>query len=292
MADRYNEGKALDAVLRFIEARDHAPRENDGRSPDDLNDPDPQRRVDYVCTVGQTLYAFEHTGIEPFPNQIRLADHNHKLFDPIIGRFDHRADREVWDLYVPVEASAGLTGGEVGQVQNALIKWIEANAGRIPVAPRYGRHANPPLGESAGDVPFRFSLHRTTSPASDSPLRGRFLLGPIAPADLEQQRAARLKTVSDRKSPKLAKWKRDSGARTVLVLEEDDLSLTNHFRVADALGQAEATTPDAPDEVFMVDSCIDQTWWVVCLRGPGLVAGEPMPHSEFDPKELTKLTSR
>ena len=74
MADRYNEGKALDAVLRFIEARDHAPRENDGRSPDDLNDPDEQRRVDYVCTVGQTLYAFEHTGIEPFPNQIKLED--------------------------------------------------------------------------------------------------------------------------------------------------------------------------------------------------------------------------
>jgi hypothetical protein len=34
MADRYNEGKALDAVLRFIEARENAPRENDGRSPD------------------------------------------------------------------------------------------------------------------------------------------------------------------------------------------------------------------------------------------------------------------
>lgn len=93
MADRYNEGKALDAVLRFIEARDNAPRENDGRSPDDLNDWDERRRVDYVCTVGETLYAFEHTGIEPFPNQIRLAEHNQKLFDPIIEHFDHRALR-------------------------------------------------------------------------------------------------------------------------------------------------------------------------------------------------------
>ena len=107
------------------------------------------RRVDYVCTVGRLLYAFEHTRIEPFPNQIRLADHNQKLFDPIIGRFDHREDREVWDLYVPVDASAGLTGDEVEQMQSALIKWIEANASRIPVAPRYGRRANTPLGESA-----------------------------------------------------------------------------------------------------------------------------------------------
>ena len=43
MADRYNEGKALDAVLRFIEARDNALRKDDGRSPDDLNDPDRTR---------------------------------------------------------------------------------------------------------------------------------------------------------------------------------------------------------------------------------------------------------
>ena len=292
MADRYNEGKAVDAVLRFIEARDHAPRENDGRSPDDLNDPDEQRRVDYICAVGQTLYAFEHTGIEPFPNQIKLADHNQKLFEPIIKRFDHRADREIWDLYVPVEASAGLSEGEVGKAQSALIKWIEANTRRIPVAQRYGRHANAPLGESASDIPFRFSLHRTISPASDSLLRGRFFLGPIAPANLEEQRVARLRTACVRKYPKLAKWKRESGARTVLVLEEDDLWLTNHFRVADALDRAEETAPDAQEEVFMVSTGADRTWWVVCLRGPGLDAGVPMPHSEFNPKELTKLTSR
>ena len=37
MAGRYNEGKAIDAVLRRIEARDHALRANDGRSPDDLD---------------------------------------------------------------------------------------------------------------------------------------------------------------------------------------------------------------------------------------------------------------
>ena len=296
MANRYNEGKALDAVLRFIEARDHAPRESDGRSPDDVNDPDEQRRVDYVCTVGQTLYAFEHTGIEPFIDQIRFEDHNRKLFDPIIERFDHRSDREFWELIVPVDASAGLTVNDVGPVQDALIKWIETNAALVPVAPLYDRRANPSLGEAADGVPFRFSLHRASLEGpyypSDSPLRGMFRWMPVAPANLEQQRAARLKTASERKSPKLAKWKRDSGARTVLVLEEDDLFLTNHFRVADALVPAEATTPDAPDEVFLVSTGLVKTWWVVCLRGPGLVAGEPMPHSDFDPNELTKLTSR
>jgi hypothetical protein len=207
MANRDNEGKALDAVLRFIETRDNALRKDLGRSPDDPNDPDPDplRRIDYVCTIGQTLYAFEHTRIEPFPNQIRLAEHNQKLFDPVIERFDHRPDLEVWDLYVPVEASA--TVNDVGQVQQALVKWIDANWERISVVPRYERRADSLSWEKAERVPFRFSLRRTISQAKSSALEGRFFFRPIAPANLEQPRAARLRTACERKSPKVAKWK-------------------------------------------------------------------------------------
>jgi hypothetical protein len=294
MAKTNNEGRALDAVLRFIEAGDQAPRANDGRSPDDPKHPDSDRlrRVDYVCTVGQTLYAFEHTRIEPFTNQIESGVHDEKFFDPILERFSHRADKEIWDLYVRVGASAGLSGRKARDVQDALIKWIEANSGRIPVVPRWGRHGDTLSWESAGDIPFPFSLRRTVSQGSASGFLGKLLLRPIAPDGLEEQRVARLRKACEDKLPKLAKWKQDPGARTILVLEEDDLSLTNHFRVADALSQAEATTPDAPDEVFLVSTCIEQTWWVVCLRGLRLVDGEPFPHSEFDPMELTKLTSR
>jgi hypothetical protein len=220
MADRYNEGKAVDAVLRFIEARDHAVRESDGRSPDDLNDPDEQRRVDYVCTVGQTLYAFEHTRIEPFIDQIESGVHDKKFFDPIIERFNHRTDQEIWDLYVPVGASAGLTGRKGVQVQDALIKWIETNAGSIPVVPRYGRRADTLSWQSADDIPFRFSLRRTISQASGSPLHGKFLLGSIAPANLEQKRAARLRTACDDKLPKLARQGRKGRWRPRLARQQ------------------------------------------------------------------------
>jgi hypothetical protein len=257
-----------------------------------LNDPDKQRRVDYVCTVGQLFCALEHTRIEPFPNQIEWGVNNQNLFDPIIERFDHRSDRELWHLIVPVDASAGLTVNNIGQVQDAIIKWIETNAARVPVVPYHNQRGDLPLTESADGVPFRFSLRRSSLYMSYSRLSGGFMCMTLAPADLEQRRADRLKTMCKRKSPKLAKWKRDAGARTALVLEANDMSLTSHLLVADALAPAEATMPDAPDEVFMVSTCVHQIWWVVCLRGPGLVAGELMPHRDFDPKQLTKLTSR
>jgi hypothetical protein len=156
MARRYNEGKAIDAVLRRIEARDHALRLSGGRSPDDLNDPDPLRRVDYVCTVGNALYAFEHTGIEPFGNQIELEVHNRKLFEPICERFDYRADRELWELHVPVEASAGLRGAQIDRVRDLLIRWIETNASHLPVTLLYDRYATPWLGRRLPGFRSRF----------------------------------------------------------------------------------------------------------------------------------------
>ena len=257
MASRYNEGKAIEAVLRRIEARDQADRLNDGRSPDDLNDPEPLRRVDYVCTVGKTLYAFEHTGIEPFGDHIELEVHNRKLFAPIVTRFSNRPDLELWEFHVPVEASAGLTGSQVKRVQDALITWIEANASRFPVTLLYDRYANPYLGETVPGVPFPVSLHRGSLDSHhfprDNPLCGQFMMNYFVAGDLEQARTARLQKACEDKFPKLATWKRD-GAKTVLVLEENDLSLTNHQRVTDALVAAEAAMPDAADEIFLVST--------------------------------------
>ncbi len=161
MASRaYNEGKAIDAVVRRIETRDQSIRLNDGRSPDDLNDPDPLRRVDYVCTIGTRLHAFEHTGIEPFADQIELEVRNNKLFAPIVARFSNRSDRELWEFRVPVEASANLTGAQVKRVQDILISWIEANASRFPVTVLYDRYANPQLGERSSASHFRFRAPR------------------------------------------------------------------------------------------------------------------------------------
>jgi hypothetical protein len=296
MAGRYNEGKAIDAVLRRIEARDQAVRLNDGRSPDDLNDPDPLRRVDYICTIGNVLYAFEHTGIEPFGNQIELEVHNRKLFQPIRERFDHRGDRELWELHVPVEASAGLRGAQIDRVRDLLIQWIGANATHLPVTLLYDRYANPSLGETIAGVPFPFSLHRGSldSPLfrGESPLCGRFMVKPFVTGNLEQARTARLQKACEDKFPKLAAWKHDC-ARTVLVLEENDLSLTNHQRVADALAPAEAAMPDAADEIFLVSTHIVDTWWVTCLRRAGKTYYDDGERFyEIDPRSLATLTQR
>ncbi len=294
--DRYNEGKAIDAVLRRIEARDNASRLGDGRSPDDLQDPDPTRRVDYVCTVGKQFYAFEHTGIEPFENQITLEEHNGRLFAPLIERFDNRSsDAEYWEFHHPVEASDGLSGAaKIKKVQDALIDWIVSNATTLPLV-RYGdRYPYSAFRESAADVPFRFSLYRwSMRDFQRSPLSGRFSRRPVVTGDVEKARQARLERTCDVKFGKLAKWKRDEGARSVLVMEENDLSLTNHQVVAEAMASAEFGRSDAPDEIFLVSTFLPNPWWVTCLRRSGKTYyddGERF--HEFDPASLVQLTKR
>jgi hypothetical protein len=295
MADRYNEGKAIDAVLRRIESRENATRLSDGRSPDDLRDPDEDRRVDYVCTIGRQLYAFEHTGIEPFENQITLEEHNRALFAPVIARFDNRSsDNELWEFHHPVEATAGLKSARIKKVQDALIDWIVSNVATLPLT-RYGdRYPYSAYQESVADLPFRFSLYRLSlQDFQSSPLSGRFWRRPFVTGDVEKARQVRLERTCDDKFGKLAKWRREEGARSVLVMEENDLSLTNHQVVAEAMASAEAGRLDAPDEIFLVSTISPNPWWVTCLRRSGKTyydGGERF--FELDPANLIQLTKR
>ena len=94
------------------------------------------------------------------------------------------------------------------------------------------------------------------------------------------------------KFPKLAIWKRD-GAKAVLVLEENDRSLTNHQSVADALAPPEETMADTADEVFLVSTPFAHKWWVTCLRRAGKTYyDEGERFHEVDPAMLSQLTSR
>lgn len=57
----------------------------------------------------------------------------------------------------------------------------------------------------------------------------------------------------------------DMGARSVLVLESGDLSLSNHWVIADAAKFVLHGRSDRPDEVWLVDTTIPAEWTVICL---------------------------
>jgi hypothetical protein len=280
----FHEGMVLDAVLKRIESRDNVQRA-------DVFDPEGTKEkvpIDLACRFGGQNIAFEHTGIEAFPGQIRLGKEAARLFDPIAERFKaFAAADECIQLLVPVDATSALKTKDIASVQDALRVWIEQTAPTLPVS-RYPRHLLPIVKVEPQGIPFKVSLHRFNDCGA---MGGRFWYvrstGPV-----EEGRHQRLTQTRDKKFGKLAEWKKQTGARTILILEDADISLTNEQLVADTFARVEEGHVDLPDEVYVVTT-FTKTWYVTCLRRPGhTYYDDGERYWPIDPSTLTDLTGR
>lgn len=252
--------------------------------------------IEYVCSIGSRLYAFEHTGIEPFPRQIEMQERHRKFFQAVIDHFTGTLSAdECFQLRVPVDAASRVKNSRIiATVQKTLIEWIGRTALTLPIAD-YGRYVLPIDKVALPGVPFEVSLHRMKALG---PMRGRFDVAALVPneVELEAARRERLDEACAKKFGKLATWKAACGARTVLILEEADIQLTNDQVVAEALDQAEANRENRPDEVYLVSTCTDDSWWITCLRRDATKwPDDDAERSRFwqvEPAVLTPLTDR
>jgi hypothetical protein len=212
-------------------------------------------------------------------------------FKPIEAMVAGNLPASDWfELHIPLRAMQGLRGAEVRKIHEALVPWIIDTAPALPVA-RFRRYVTPIKPIDVPGVPFPVSLHR--SEAGGFP--GRFTIRHVAPGDTEPDRIQRIRKACERKFPKLRAWKRDHGARTVLVLEENDIQLTNEWVVAEALFHSEAAMTDRPDEIYLVSSAVRSSWSIVALRiddrnYDDLSGAEEDPR-EIDPDTLVDLTA-
>ena len=82
--------------------------------------------------------------------------------------------------------------------------------------------------------------------------------------ELKAGRAERLRKALRCKCPKLQHCQED-GARTVLVLESDDIALTNHVLVGECLAVLLPERTDLPDEIYLVETEV-KFWAVCCMK--------------------------
>ena len=281
--DRSNEGRACDAVLGDIEARIGAPR-RDLIFPEKTHGVGP---VELVCTVGTQRFAFEHTRIEPFAGHIQLESEAKRHFEPITERVKNQLPAENrFELEVPAGAMLGLNDRAARPIQDALVRWILATAPGLRTA-QPGRYILPIQKVTPPGVPFVVSLHRWPRDGFPFPL----VIPHLVDGNVEAARLRRIREAYNRKVPKLLQWK-TAGARTILILEEDDIFLTNHFNVADALEQVEASRTDRPDEVYLV-SILSSMWLITRLRINDKTLYDLSVDERFwetDPSELVNLT--
>ena len=286
----FNEGKVCDAIVRRLEKREQLKRA-DLQWPEQENHKHP---VELTFKLGTQLHALEHTGIEPFEGHIRMEAQTERLFAPITDALkDTLGNEALFELYLPIHALNGRKRAELATIQQAIITWVTAAAPTIPKRefPDYKGTLVGPV--KLADVPFILSLARFEPPI----VPGRYFQIKHTVDNINQLRSDRMQAAVDKKFPKLAAWKANDGAKSILVLEQNDIQLTNASIVADIYLPLARARADRPDETYLVASCMEPTWWMwPILIGErsyyDIAKTDEAGYWEFDPSKLDALTRR
>lgn len=253
----FNEGKACDAVIRRIEAREGKLRHN-VRFPEKEKHSGP---VEIACSIGESIFAFEHTGIEPFEGHLELEAKAKSHFEPLQTRLLGRLPpNEHFVLHIPAAATLPFKLRELRSIHDALTAWIESTAPALPVA-RLDRYIIQTKYATLPGVPFEVALHRVQRGGPP----GHLSIVHLLERNIEPQRTERIRRVYVSHTNKLEAW-RKLGARTVLILEENDMFATNHQRVAVAVESIEQELVSRPDEIYLLSSASANPWYLWALR--------------------------
>lgn len=250
-----NEGKACDAVVRFLERRTGYDR-SDVRCPEEDGNGPP---VELRLRLGRQEYALEHTLIEPFENEIRARVEFEEIATYIEESLSPFAGSAFYRLAVPVGARLPRSEDARRRFADWIVKSAEAMRKGTP---GQGEHWRSPHRWDARvrEKPPGFSCTFELARWPDAALVGHHRPGSLyavraCPDKLEELRRRRLDRAFSRKCPKLLECKAD-GARTVLVLESDDFALTTVDVVGNWLAIALRECRDAPDDIFLVETAV------------------------------------
>lgn len=217
------------------------------------------------------------------------------LFLPIREKVKGKLpSEEEFELFVWHDELAKLPDKTITALCDPIATWIVDAAPTVQIA-EFTRYITPIVWTEIQGVPLRLSLNRTQAP---EPFKGEFSHTLMVDGDKgrrEEDRFKRIERMCSKKFPKLHTWKTESQAQTVLVLEDQDMQLTNHGLVCEALSEVETTRADKPDIVFMVGTWPRKYWFIWCLR-QGDKYWFDLPEDnrfwKFDPETLVDITGR
>ena len=206
--------------------------------------------MDFRLKIGTVEYALEHTVVEAFEDQISTGVAL-EFFAPVkrslCGKLP--GSGAYW-VNFPTDPRFGVSKDELKCLQKSLITWIRKTAPALQERAR-GMRIPPVKGRPHG-FPFEIGLsYYVTIPGQRA---GSIELVRSVPNSLERRSVRVLQRTLRKKLPKLHCCKCE-GARTVLVLENDDSPLREASSVGKALVRLrEELSSDLvfPDEIYFV----------------------------------------
>jgi hypothetical protein len=160
----------------------------------------------------------EHTVIEPFAGHLKLEAQAQQRVNPIEDALkDALGNSAFFQLIIPADALEGKKGAELPGIQQAVINWTKTAAATMPT--RNDGLGTSTRADNVTGVGFPLELHRF----EPTPIPLHYFKISHVVLDLDRLRNERMNEAIEKKFPKLAAWKRDEKAKTVLVLENRDV---------------------------------------------------------------------
>ena len=228
--------------------------------------------VDFRLRLGVREYAIEHTQIEAIPGLIRADERFQQVIEPVIDEVSGTLPGPaVYALHFPIDTHLGVKLADLDRVQRDFIAWIRAEAQCLYERNRDRldrKHMSPRCLDSIEAKPpgFPYRVRLWIRVAGSESMRGTLRCArlDLESEEREARRADRLREALRRKRLKLQR-SREDGARTVLVLESNDIAQTNHVLVGECLAALLPKHTDLPDEIHLVETDIDP-WTVRCMK--------------------------
>ena len=260
--------------------------------------------------LGGQQYAIEHTKIEAFEKQIETGWSFSQLIKPIeVALSGELPGPAAYTLCFPVHTSLGVTRAKLASAQSQLADWVLEKAQslhmrileRLP-RPATRRDLHDCIKERPPGFKYEIALHCHVPSSPSGQEAGTLRTVRSAPDDenLEALRVERLRRALSekcRERPNLQCCKEEDGARTVLVLEDNDIALSEQSLIGTALAgllKELSGKLKFPDEIYLVDTSIDPLWQVWPMKYDDKC--RPVDdwagwnYTEFHVDELTDLT--
>ncbi len=228
--------------------------------------------VEPITSDAVGTLAIEHTLIEPYPGQIQdshqVRPYAETLPMMLAGRLPAGSR---FDLNLDIRVVNGIKPTHENLV--AIAEWAVANAplledGRSGIGGRHMVKDGPP------NTPFPISLVRWSRDVED--VLPEVSIGWWRPPDVEERRRERLVVSLRKKLPKIAAAEAE-GHQGVLVIESDDIQLSNSIDIRVALLAAAAEVEDPLPSWIVCWEQVAESAFVSTLRSDGEWVGDPRP---------------
>jgi hypothetical protein len=262
-----NQGKLEAAIKLMLEMR-YSSLAADVENPDEAT----PRDVDMTFCIGVKKFAIEHTQIESYPNQIAESVALNKFGELILGQTQDLPAGCVFDLVFRSPLSIDKNSRQRMRIAEKIAKWVSDTVPDLVLRDRDDFESDSKVRNSeicGMQVSLFCNYFYKPSNVSQHGLRIR----QYAPTHLKALREKSISRAVSSNNNKLT-VRKQSGHYSILLLEDQDISISSHFSVTESLKQIDPNL--FPDEIVYADTSTS-SWYLISLYR----AGNFLPDNEL-----------